>query len=160
MRPPAPALPPKTVLVAMGIAIGGALLTAAFSEWIILTDQYLRDMANYWLSVGLGLVFLNVGLLYAMSLHQRWAWMVTCALVIVGTISDLVVFTPLEYRIGYGFLFMSPTWLLGSQAALFWLRVHVVLVEVPILVLLVAPSSRRWFETGKPASSPNSETPG
>jgi hypothetical protein len=158
MRLLAPALPPRTVLVAMGIALGGALLTAAFSEWVILTDQYLHDMANYWLIVGLGLVFLNAGLLYAMSLHQRWAWGLTCALVIVGGIVDLLVFTPLEYRIGYGFLFLSPTWMLGTQAALTWLWVHVALVEVPILALLLAPSSRRWFVVDRPAPIPDGET--
>jgi hypothetical protein len=159
MRPPAIALPPKTVLVAMGIAIGGAVVSAVLSSWGLVTGlDPSHSLATYWLIVSLGLVLLNAGLLFAMSLHRGWAWVVTCALVIIGAISDLVVFTPLAVRLGYGLLFLSPVWLLGTNSGLFWLRVHVVLVEIPILVLLVAPSSRRWFELGKPASSRNSET--
>lgn len=163
MRLLAPALPPKTVVAAMGIAIGGAVSSAAFSQWVIATDQNSsHEPATYSLIVGLGLVFLNAGLLYAMSLHQRWAWGLTCALVILGGIVELLVFTPLAYRIGYLFLFLSPVWMLGGKAGLTWstwLWVHVAVVQVPILVLLLAPSSRRWFEAGKPASSRKGETP-
>ncbi len=164
MGPPAPALPPRTVLAAMGIAIGGAVLAAAFSLWVIATDQSSsHEPATYSLIAGIGLVFLNAVLLYAMSLHQRWAWGLTCALVILGGIVELLVFTPLAYRVGYGFLLLSPVWMLGGKVGFTWstwLWVHVAVVQVPILVLLLAPSSRRWFEAGKPApTTRKSETP-
>jgi hypothetical protein len=163
MRLPAPALPPTTVLAAMGIAIGGAVLSAGFLQWVIATDQSSsHEPATYSLIADFGLVFLNAGLLYAMSLHQRWAWGLTCALVIVGGIVELLVFTPVAYRIGYLLLFLSPALALGGTAGITWstwLWVHVAVVQVPILVLLLAPSSRRWFEAGKPTSSRKGETP-
>ncbi len=35
--------------------------------------------------------------------------------------------------------------------ALVWLWVHLVVIQVPILVLLWAAPSRRWFGTGSPS---------
>jgi hypothetical protein len=37
--------------------------------------------------------------------------------------------------------------------------VHLVVIQVPILALLIAPSSRRWFDVAMPASIANAETP-
>ena len=147
----------------MGIAIAGAVLSAAFSLWVIATDQNSsHEPATYSLIFVLGLVFVNGGLLYAMSLRQRWAWVLTCALVILGGSVEVLVFTPLAYRIGYVFLFLSPVWMLGGKAGFTWstwLWVHFAIVQVPILVLLLAPSSRQWFEAGNPVTSPRGETP-
>jgi len=160
MRMPAPALPPRTVLGAMGIAIGGALVTVVLCVWVNFDgqDPSYQAAAGLWLKISLGLVLFNTGLLYAMWRRQRWAWGLTCALVILGVIADLVVFTPFRSGLGYDVFFLSPAWLLGGEAAPRWIWAHVALVEVPILVLLLAPPSRRWFVVDRPAPIPDGET--
>ena len=158
-REPAPAAPrpPLTVLAAMSIAIGGAAVSSAFSLWFVaLNVQQMGGLAVDFAIFNLSLLALNAWFLYEMWQGVGWVWRATYVLVVVGAVFDAigVGIPPLMY-VDFGAVYLvtlvAPNVEWPVSLALVWLWVHLVVIQVPILVLLWAAPSRRWFGTGSPS---------
>ena len=116
-------------------------------------DTYTQ--ANRWLSVTTPLGK-DVLLLVGIWRQSEWAWGTALAFVVMGTLLDGagVTFPYLEFGEFGGFLSLgqavAPTidWF---GAGFLWSWVHLIVIQVPILVLLQAGSSRRWVGIGSAA---------
>jgi hypothetical protein len=150
----------------MGIAIGAAAVGSVLDFWLVLRNPtYLDGLEPQFAIVNLSLVALNVLFLVGMWRQAKLAWGAAVAVVVLGAISDAggVFLSPyLEFGNFGGVLNLvasvapSGNWL---EVGLLSSWVHLVVIQVPILALLIAPSSRRWFDVAMPASIANAETP-
>jgi hypothetical protein len=147
---PAAERPPFTILVAMGIAIGGAAATSALDFWLVVTDpSYLDGLERIFAILNLSLVALSVALLVGMWRQAELAWGGTYALVVMGAVLDGIgaLFPYVEFGNFGGVLQLGSIvarnidWL---SAGLFWSWVHLIVIQAPILVLLSLKTSRRW----------------
>jgi hypothetical protein len=150
----------------MGIAIGGAAI-GSILDFRLFADHptYLDGLEPLFAIVNLSLVALSVLLLVGMWRQAKLAWGAALAVVVMGAVLDAggVFLSPyLEFGNFGGVLYLvaiaapSGNWL---EVGLLSSWVHLVVIQAPILALLIAPSSRRWFDAGGPASIANTETP-
>ena len=142
--------PPLTILVAMGIAIGGAAVSSALDLWLsIASPPYPGLVEPLFSIINLALVVLNLWLLVGMWRHSEWAWGAAVALVVMGAVLDAGGVALSYFELGnLGGLFylgriLAPAvdW---SGVALLSSWVHLIVIQVPILVLLQLAPSRRW----------------
>jgi hypothetical protein len=150
----------------MGVAIGGAAIGSVLDFRLFVQDPtYLDRLEPLFAIANLSLVALNILFLVGMWRQAKLAWAAALAVVVIGAILDAggVFLSPsLEFGNFGGVLY------LGAMAApnVPWLTVglvsswvHLVAIQAPILALLIAPSSRRWFQAARPASIANTESP-
>ncbi len=142
--------PPLTILVAMGIAIGGAAVSSALDLWLSPSIPTYLGLPEPLFSIfNLALVALNLWLLVGMWRHSEWAWGAALALVVIGALLDAggVVFPYFEFGDLGGFIYLgrmvapAVDW---SVATVFLSWIHLIVIQVPILVLLQVAPSRRW----------------
>jgi hypothetical protein len=140
----------------MGMAIGGSAVSSAFSLWFVRLPDGYGSWALGFAIYNLSLLALNAWFLYEMWQGARWAWQAAYALIVVGAIFDFVsVFPPLLYVVDFAAIYLAAVvaphaeWL--ANLALVWLWIHLIVIQVPLLVLLRAAPSHRWFGTGSPA---------
>ncbi len=141
----------------MGIAIGGAAVSSGLCAWFAVRYPGVGGpITTDFLIYNLILVALNGRLLYAMWRHEKWAWTAALVLVGIGAIFDLigVAMPPLVF-VAYGALYLVAIWAPHvdwlASVAQYWLLVHVIVIQVPILVLQRAASTRQWFAPSEPA---------
>jgi hypothetical protein len=135
----------------MAIAIGGAAVSAVASLWMAGQNPYDMGSAALGFAVyNLALVALNGWFLQAMWRGASWAWRAAFVLVIVGAIFDVVgVLLPPLVFVDVGALYIASRvapaagWL--AEITFFWVWVHLIAIQVPILVLLRLAPSRRWL---------------
>ena len=146
--------PPLTIVAAMGIAIGGAVVSAAFDLWlVVLNPPYFGALSQLYLVLNLVRVALNVGFLVGMWHQAVWAWRAAFTLVVIGAIVDMFGFV-LPFTLvfpDYGFLYIGGILAVDADSLTVltigaW--VHLVVIQVPILALLWRTSSRRWVGIG------------
>jgi hypothetical protein len=148
--------PPMTILVAMGIAIGGAAVGSALDFWLgVLNADRFGGLLLMFLIIKLTLVALNVLFLWGMRRREQWAWRAASNLVVARVAFDcLSLVLPylwlydLEYPYLAWQLARSTGWLLRTPQ--FWILVHLLVIQAPILVLLRLKPSRRWVGIGQP----------
>jgi hypothetical protein len=149
--------PPRTILAAMCLAIGGASVSSAVSLWFVaLNSDRIGSLAVGFAIFHLSLLALNVGFLYQMWHGIEWVWRAAYMLVIVGAVFDAVgVFiTPLIYvDFAAYFVAMAAPNESPANLVLVWHWIHLIVIQVPILVLLRAVPSRGWFGSGTPTSA-------
>lgn len=142
--------PPLTILAAMGIALGGALLSAASDYWLLAQNPgWIAFLSPLFLVFNLGLVALNIWFLVGMWHQEEWALRAAFAMVVMGAAFDCfsVIYPYLLFG-DFGFLYFL--WLAASKAdwmanvILTWSWVHLVVIQAPILVLLWLTPSRQW----------------
>jgi hypothetical protein len=154
-RPSGP--PPLTIRIAMAIAIGGAAASVAASLWMAAQNPYdMGSAALGFAAFNLALVGLNIWFYHAMSHGATWAWRATFVLVIVGVVFDVIgVVLPPFVFIDIGALYIAARvapdagWL--AEITFFWVWVHLIVIQVPILVLLQLSPTRRWLGLNAPA---------
>jgi hypothetical protein len=153
--PPSPSgRPPLTILAAMGIAIGGAAVSSAFFFWIGRQyPVYLSALTLYYLLPHLIGLALNIWFLIGMWHQAEWAWRAAFTLVAIGAVFDFFAFAlPVvlylllysTYDLVYLGGLLAPN--ANNSFAQFTIGawIHLVVIQVPILVLLWRTSSRRW----------------
>jgi len=150
--------PPLPLLVAMGVAIGGAAVSAAFDLWFaVVGESYMGFLVQLFVIFNVILVALNAWFLYGMWHRAEWAWRAAFTMVVIGAVFDFfgVVFPLLPFFDFGGILylveFVAPNadWL--PRAALVWSWVHLAVIQGPILVLLWFTSSRQWVGIDSPS---------
>lgn len=149
--------PPLAILVAIGIAMGGAAASAAFDLWLAaLNDPYLGFLAKGFSIFNLILVGLNAWFGYGMWHRAEWAWRATFTLVVMGAVFDFFGFV-LPYLVfaDFGVPYFvdvaagNVDWVVN--VTLVWGWVHLVVVQGPILVLLWLTASRQWVGIDSPS---------
>jgi hypothetical protein len=150
--------PPVTILVATGIAIGGAAASSVLDLWLVVVNpSYLDGVERLFAIFNLGLVVLNVWFLVGMKHQAQWAWGVMYALVVAGTVLDGIggMYPYFEFGDFGGVLELGRAvapnvdWFGGG---LFWSWVHLIVIQVPILALLSLQASRRWMGIDTPVA--------
>ena len=144
------ARPPLTILVAMGIAIGGAVVSSALDLWLIVVKPpSVGEIALLYLIFNLGRVGLNIWFLVGMWAQGQWAWRAAFTLVVMGAVFDFwafaLPFTAVYPDFGLFYVGQLAAPNADSYAQLTigaW--VHVVVIQAPILLLLWRTSSRHW----------------
>jgi hypothetical protein len=151
--------PPLAIVVAMGIAIGGAAASAAFDLWLgALNAPYLGFLAHAFSVFNVILLVLNAWFLYGMWHRAEWAWRATFTLVVVGAVFDFFGFvTPYfvfaDYGVPYFVDVAAPNVDWVGNVSLVWGWVHLVVIQGPILVLLWLTPSRQWVGIDSPSVS-------
>jgi hypothetical protein len=148
--------PPLAIPMAMSIGIGGAAASAALDlRLAALNVPYFSFLALGFSIFNLILLALNAWLLYGMWHRAEWAWRATFTLVVMGAVFDFFVFVSpylvfADYGVPYFVDVAAPNvdWLLN--VTLVWDWVHLVVVQVPILVLLWLTPSRQWVGIDSP----------
>ncbi len=142
---------------AMGIAIGGAALSTALCLIVAVAPGMCGELGCGWLALVFAAynatwVLLNWFLLSSMRHGSLKAWKTAVVLVAIGAVVDLVgqvAYFLILVDLGAVMLFVQVgEWLgvagadwftnLGSAVAGNWLIVHLMVVQLPILVLLMA----------------------
>jgi len=153
--------PPLTILVAMGIAIGGAAVSSSLDLWLSLTyPTYLGLLEPLFSIFNLALVVLNLWLLVGIWRHSEWAWGAALALVVMGAVLDAGGVALSYFELGNlgGFIYLgrmlapAVDW---NGVTLLSSWIHLIVIQVPILVLLQLAPSRRWvgIDSAAPANS-------
>lgn len=156
---------PRAIGLAMAIAIGGCLASAVLALLLGILFAVVSSIAAVYLLYNLGLAGLNVALRAAMRRGSRRAWTAALALLIIGIVFDVVEQTALwqtaaqspisspdiafaslvgapglfiEIGVGMPFFLLGidPTWV--SAVVSKWLAIHLLTIQVPILVGLIA----------------------
>jgi hypothetical protein len=150
--------PPPAILVAMGIAIGGAAASSAFDLWFVRVGVLYGGLwAPLFVIFNVILVALNTWFLFGMWHRAEWAWRAAFTMVVIGAVFDFSgVVAPLYPFFDFGGVlylvdFVAPRadWL--PRAVLVWSWVHLVVIQAPILVLLWLTPSRQWVGIDSPA---------
>ena len=173
----APANMPPAIRFAMAIAIGGCLASACLALFLGLRFPELWPIAAIYLFYNLGLGGLNVVLWAAMRRGSTRAWTAALTLLILGIAFDVVEQTalwqaaaqsltppsgitsaalvgapgsPIEIGVGLPFylLGINPTWVWAVASN--WLATHLLTIQAPILVGLIAGRPARG---GRPTSA-------
>lgn len=160
---------PAALNVAMGLAIGGAVASTLLAAALgVLFGQYVGGVAAGFLLYNLAVVGINWALLSAMRRRISRAWTIAVVLVSVGIGFDVVEQVLSTFTQGPGGtpwtasvpLLAAPGWFidLGVMVPMFmlrmpdvlaiglgssWLVVHLLTIQLPILLLLIA--GRNWF---------------
>jgi hypothetical protein len=150
--------PPPAILVAMGIAIGGAALSAAFDLWFVVVGKpYMGLVVQLFVIFNVILVALNTWFLYHMWHRAECAWRAAFTMVVAGAVFDFFgVVVPLLPFFDFGgvlylVVLLAPhaDWL--PRTVLAWSWVHLAVIQAPILVLLWLTASRQWVGIDSPS---------
>jgi hypothetical protein len=158
----------------MFIAIGSAAVSAAVCVWFFTQSMcdtgfcdFIGSTAVTFLLFNAVVTAVNWWLFVAMRRRSQPAWKVAVTLVALGSLVDLVgQVTGWLIVVNVGAFYIAavidPTLhspLVGLS--FWWLIVHMLVIQVPILALLLAPSTRQWCNQSRahrPQETPDAAT--
>jgi hypothetical protein len=162
---------PRTLLVAMSIAMGGGVASLVLAAWIGTELSSVSSVAAFFFLFNLAIVGINAGVLAGMRRRSRRAWTTAVVLVLVGSLFDAVEWLTLATTLsqstdanglGTAAMIAAPALLISLGVAVVlllmnlplgvietlsnnWLGIHLLVIQLPILVLLLVSPSRSWF---------------
>jgi hypothetical protein len=167
---------PQTLVLAMMIAVGGAAVSLAGTIWLItIYGDLVLILASEFVVFNFVLVVVNAILFVFLRRRSKAAWAWAVALVSLGALCDIMGqiaaatttsdtwsslndffysvplvgdFSMVDIGAGFLTLYLGLTAPLWSMLTTNWLVLHLVGIQVPILVLLLAKPSRRWCRIG------------
>lgn len=167
---------PTSLALAMIIAVGGAAVSLAGTIWLIsIYGELALILASEFVVFNIVLIVVNGILSVSLRRRSKGAWMCAVTLVVLGALWDVmgqVTFSTMRsdswssvndflfgvplvgdfsmVNTGAGFLaiHLGATGQLWNALTSNWLVLHLVAVQAPILVLLLATPSRRWCRVG------------